>query len=122
MAMNVDEARAMTTLSGRLAKIREDNKETMQKATLALASGGAGFGLGYWSGRYPDRTQMLGVDVELVVAALGLGAALIPAAAKSLGPSGTAVAEGVGNGALAVYLFKSGKKQGEDAKSTSDKG
>ena len=122
MAMNVDEARAMTTLSGRLAKIREETKETMQKATLALSSGAAGFGLGYYAGRYPDKTQMLGVDMELVVAAVGLGASLIPSAAKSLGPSGAAVAEGIGNGALAVYLFKSGKKQGEDAKSTADKG
>ena len=120
MAMNVDEARAMTTLSGRLAKIREENKETMQKATLALSSGATGFGLGYWSGRYPNRTQMLGVDVELVVAAVGLGASLIPSAAKSLGPTGTAVFEGAGNGALAIYLFKSGKKQGEEAAADSD--
>lgn len=116
MAMSIEAARAIESTRGRLAKWREESKETMEKAMGSLASGATGFGLGWHEARRPDATKILGLDVEVFVAGVALGAALVPQISRKLGDQGAALAEGIGNGALSVYGYKMGKQKGAAAK------
>jgi len=113
MALPATYANTVHSLHSRLAKIREDNKATMQRAMGTVAAGGTAFSLGYYASKKPDAQKILGLDVEVAVAGLALGAALIPQIARKLGEDGTAVAEGIGNGALAVFGYKKGLESGK---------
>lgn len=112
-SMSLAAAQENMGLRGRLAKWREESKETMEKAMGSLASGATGFGLGYYASKAPDRQKVLGLDIEVVVAGAGLAMALVPSISKKLGDQGTALAEGIGNGALSVYGYKMGLERGK---------
>lgn len=116
MAMSIEAAKAVQSATTRLSKWREESKETMEKAMGSLASGATGFGLGYYYGKKPDATKILGLDMEVFVAGVALTSALVPQISRKLGEQGSAIAEGVGNGALSIYGYKMGLERGKQSK------
>jgi hypothetical protein len=105
--------RLAQTSSARLQRIREEQKELIEKAAGAAGSAGSAYFLGLHEGRRPNATKILGVDVELAVGASALIASLIPQVERSIGRTFTSALEGVGNGGLAVYTFKRGLEMGK---------
>lgn len=111
--MSMEAVRSVASAQGRLAKWREESKETMEKAMGSLASGATGFGLGYYASKRPNATKILGLDMEVFVAGVALASALVPQISRKLGDQGSALAEGIGNGALSVYGYKMGLERGK---------
>jgi hypothetical protein len=114
--MQSEAIRLASNATSRLSKWREESKETMEKAMGSLASGATGFGLGYYYGKKPDATKILGLDMEVFVAGVALTSALVPQISRKLGTNGAALAEGIGNGALSIYGYKMGLERGKQAK------
>ena len=95
----------------RLARIRDENEETIDSATrTAMVMGGA-LAMAWWKGRYPDKSDILGIDASLVV-----GGGLAVASIMGWAGDQELVVESLGNGALASFAVSKGLEFGNDAR------
>lgn len=93
----------------RLANSRKKQKEALEQATRTAVTMGGAFGMAWWQGRYPDKSEILGMDASLVV-----GGALTIAAMMGWAGNQETVVEGLGTGALSVYAASKGFDMGKD--------
>lgn len=100
----------MVTYENRLAKLRADNKEAIEKATRTALTMGGALAMAYYKGRNPDRSEILGVDAALVIG----GSLTIAAMMGWAGNQETAV-EALGTGALATFAATKGFEMGAEA-------
>ncbi|HUU96635.1 MAG TPA: hypothetical protein VM487_12920 [Phycisphaerae bacterium] len=98
----------------RLARLKEENKNAVATATRTVVTIGGSFGIAYFLGRYPERTEILGVN-----AALGVGAALSIASMMGWAGKQDKVVEALGTGALSAYGTTKGYELGMKAKAES---
>lgn len=96
-----------TKHAAQLTRARQVAKSAMVKTEGAAISAGTGFALGWWTARYPSRTEVLGVDVNVFAAA---GAHL--AATQYTGESERRL-EQAGNAALALAAANLGREIGQ---------
>ncbi|KKN15827.1 hypothetical protein LCGC14_0982190 [marine sediment metagenome] len=94
----------------RMTRMREENKGALAKATRTAFTMGGALAMAYWYGRYPDKTEILGLDASLVV-----GAGLTIAALMGWAGAQEDAAEALGNGALASFAATKGFEFGGDA-------
>lgn len=104
-------AKKMENAQRRLAKIREDNNAQIQSATRTAVTMGGAFGMAWWQGRYPDRSEILGLQASLVVGGGLTVAALMGWAGDE---STTTIVESLGTGALAAYAVSQGYQLGQE--------
>ena len=97
----------------RISKLREENQDSIQRATRTAFTMGGALAMAYFKGRYPDRAQILGLDASLVVG----GGLTVAALMGWAGDQGDAV-EALGTGALAVYAGTKGYELGVDQAQT----
>lgn len=98
------------TAEKRMSRMREENKSALARATRTAFTMGGALAMAYWHGRYPDKSEILGLDASLVV-----GAGLTVAALMGWAGTQEDAAEALGNGALATYAANKGFEFGADA-------
>ncbi len=96
----------------RLARIKEDHKESLEQATRTAVTMGGAFGMAWWSGRYPERSEILGMDASLVV-----GGALTVASMMGWAGNQAVIVESLGTGALSVFAASKGFAMGKESAS-----
>lgn len=88
----------------RLKKESQKGVETGMRTGLTMASA---FGVGWLKGKYPDKTEIIGLDAGLVI-----GAGLTFASLMGWAGNQEVVFESLGNGALASYAVSEGFRLG----------
>lgn len=99
------------SLSARWRSAREKAKAETGKLVDAALTSGSAFGFGYAQGRYPDKFQLGGAPLSLVI-----GGGLVVASVMGLMPkSAQDYGDAVGVGGLAAYAAIKGLQSGQDA-------
>lgn len=99
-------------LSGRIKKASMDYKRQIAEGTETVAAAGAAAGFGYFEGRYPDKSTVLGLPAAALV-----GGGLVAASLFELVPDEPAI-RGLGVGALCAAAHAFGLKKGQAAPTT----
>jgi len=94
----------------RLARMREENEDTVASATRVAVTMGGALAMSWVKGRYPDKSEILGLDSSLVI-----GGGLMVAALMGWAGDQELVVEALGTGALAVYAASKGYELGTEA-------
>ena len=110
MASSSKLAKRAESAERRLARMRDENKGAVAKATRTAFTMGGALAMAYWHGRYPDKSEVLGLDASLVV-----GAGLTVAALMGWAGAQEDAVEALGNGALATYAATKGFELGKEA-------
>ena len=95
----------------RLARIKEEHKSSLEQATRTAVTMGGAFGMAWWSGRYPERAEILGMDASLVV-----GGALTVVSMMGWAGNQATIVESLGSGALTVFAGSKGYAMGKESK------
>lgn len=95
----------------RLSRIREENEDTLSSATRTAMTMGGALAMAWWKGRYPDKSDILGIDAALVV-----GGGLAIASIMGWAGDQDLIVESLGNGALATFAATKGLEFGNDAR------
>ncbi len=93
-----------------LARLRAQHKNSIESATRTAVTMGGAFGMAWWTGRYPDRNEILGMDASLVV-----GGALTMASLMGWAGKQDVIVESLGTGALSYYAATRGFQMGQEA-------
>ena len=102
-----------------ITRMKAANKKRSDEAGNAMQAGvrtgagmGAAFGVGYFEHAWPDKAQVLGIDVSLLVGVLGTAVGAFGLAGKDKQTND--VIEAVGNGSLFAYAAKKGAEMGDE--------
>ncbi len=99
-------------LMAALKRVRDESAGAVKTGIATGLGMGAAYGLSYYEQRFPDRAQLLGVDVSLAVG----GVALVAGAMGWAGES-SEYAQALGAGALSAYAAKKGAQKGAEDRS-----
>lgn len=115
MAMSVSKALAKTQkraerAEARLSRLREENEDAIQTATRTAVTMAGALGMSWIKGRYPDKSEVMGIDSSLVI-----GGGLMVASMMGWAGESEVIVESLGVGALAVYAASKGYELGKEA-------
>jgi hypothetical protein len=95
-------------LKGKLDRVLKDGKNALRQGVNSALTVGSAFGLSYLENRYPERAELAGMRLSLVVGGLAL-------TAGALGWTGEdELALAVGNGALSANAAQRGATMGAE--------
>lgn len=115
MAMSVSKALAKSQqraerAEARLSRLREENEDALKTATRTAVVMAGALGMSYVKGRYPDKSQVMGLDSSLVI-----GGGLMVAAVMGWAGEQETIVESLGVGCLSVYAASKGYELGQEA-------
>ncbi len=115
-ALRAEEDAELTKESEKKARKKADKqrKALVQQGTRLGTSMGSAFVLAWLQGRYPERSQIVGMDASFWIGGVLTAASLYPS--KEITKASRLVMEGAGSGALAVYVASQGFQLGQDQK------
>ena len=102
-----------------IERLKAWNKKRAEESKGAVVAGirtgagmGSAFGVGYFEHRYPDKAQVVGIDLSLLVGVIGTAVGAFGLAGKD--KQTNELIEAVGNGALFAFAAKKGAEMGAE--------